>query len=179
MLMLNLTDLITADRSLVVVINRDKQMTKYNNVRIYLQGGHVAEFIWYTETRVSGAEDSMETNEAAAALLNMESPNNILDEKRMRKLICIANILLLKKVPNSWHQSPFLGSINSLFVFLCLLFIFSSLLWHSAGVRPDIHPIEARPDGQRYPWHVTRWGHFIHGWDSTKVSLKTSEKKQR
>ncbi|RVE67451.1 hypothetical protein OJAV_G00103430 [Oryzias javanicus] len=36
-----------------------------------------------TETTVSGAEDSMETNEAAAALLNMESPNNILDEKRM------------------------------------------------------------------------------------------------
>lgn len=36
-----------------------------------------------TETAVSGAEDSMETNEAAAALLNMESPNNILDEKRM------------------------------------------------------------------------------------------------
>lgn len=36
-----------------------------------------------SETRVSGAEDSMETNEAAAALLNMESPNNILDEKRM------------------------------------------------------------------------------------------------
>ncbi|KAJ0049774.1 hypothetical protein NL108_003538, partial [Boleophthalmus pectinirostris] len=34
-------------------------------------------------TTVSGAEDSMETNEAAAALLNMESPNNILDEKRM------------------------------------------------------------------------------------------------
>ncbi|XP_054453853.1 ETS-related transcription factor Elf-1 isoform X2 [Anoplopoma fimbria] len=32
---------------------------------------------------VSGPEDSMETNEAAAALLNMESPNNILDEKRM------------------------------------------------------------------------------------------------
>lgn len=36
-----------------------------------------------TETTVSGPEDSMETNEAAAALLNMESPNNILDEKRM------------------------------------------------------------------------------------------------
>uniref|UniRef100_A0A3Q4MNE6 E74-like ETS transcription factor 1 n=1 Tax=Neolamprologus brichardi TaxID=32507 RepID=A0A3Q4MNE6_NEOBR len=36
-------------------------------------------------TTVSGTEDSMETNEAAAALLNMESPNNILDEKRMRK----------------------------------------------------------------------------------------------
>lgn len=36
-----------------------------------------------TEAAVSGAEDSMETNEAAAALLNMESPNNILDEKRM------------------------------------------------------------------------------------------------
>lgn len=35
------------------------------------------------ETTVSGAEDSMETSEAAAALLNMESPNNILDEKRM------------------------------------------------------------------------------------------------
>lgn len=31
----------------------------------------------------------METNEAAAALLNMESPNNILDEKRMSKLFCI------------------------------------------------------------------------------------------
>lgn len=36
-----------------------------------------------SETTVSGAEDSMETNAAAAALLNMESPNNILDEKRM------------------------------------------------------------------------------------------------
>ncbi|KAK2904360.1 ETS-related transcription factor Elf-1 isoform X2 [Channa argus] len=36
-----------------------------------------------SEATVSGAEDSMETNEAAAALLNMESPNNILDEKRM------------------------------------------------------------------------------------------------
>lgn len=42
--------------------------------------------VWWTETAVSGAEDSMETNEAAAALLNMESPNNILDEKRMSKL---------------------------------------------------------------------------------------------
>lgn len=41
--------------------------------------------IWWTDTAVSGAEDSMETNEAAAALLNMESPNNILDEKRMSK----------------------------------------------------------------------------------------------
>lgn len=28
----------------------------------------------------------METSEAAAALLNMESPNNILDEKRMSTL---------------------------------------------------------------------------------------------
>ncbi|KAM8848811.1 ETS-related transcription factor Elf-1 isoform 1-T2 [Synchiropus picturatus] len=36
-----------------------------------------------SETTVSGAEDTMETNEAAAALLSMESPNNILDEKRM------------------------------------------------------------------------------------------------
>ncbi|XP_029020912.1 ETS-related transcription factor Elf-1 [Betta splendens] len=36
-----------------------------------------------SETTVPGGEDSMETNEAAAALLNMESPNNILDEKRM------------------------------------------------------------------------------------------------
>ncbi|XP_068181865.1 ETS-related transcription factor Elf-1 [Antennarius striatus] len=36
-----------------------------------------------SETTVQGAEDSMETNAAAAALLNMESPNNILDEKRM------------------------------------------------------------------------------------------------
>ncbi|KAM4621618.1 ETS-related transcription factor Elf-1 [Polymixia lowei] len=36
-----------------------------------------------SETTVSGTEESMETSEAAAALLNMESPNNILDEKRM------------------------------------------------------------------------------------------------
>ncbi|KAF0039881.1 hypothetical protein F2P81_008116 [Scophthalmus maximus] len=36
-----------------------------------------------SETTVSGGEDSIETSEAAAALLNMESPNNILDEKRM------------------------------------------------------------------------------------------------
>ncbi|KAG5264096.1 hypothetical protein AALO_G00272090 [Alosa alosa] len=35
------------------------------------------------ETTVSGAEDNMETVEAAEVLLNMESPNNILDEKRM------------------------------------------------------------------------------------------------
>ncbi|KAL2077505.1 hypothetical protein ACEWY4_027009 [Coilia grayii] len=36
-----------------------------------------------SETTVSGAEDNMETVEAAEVLLNMESPNNILDEKRM------------------------------------------------------------------------------------------------
>lgn len=54
--------------------------------------------IWWTETTVSGTEDSMETNEAAAALLNMESPNNILDEKRMRKLICMLIIPLLQLV---------------------------------------------------------------------------------
>ncbi|XP_052010697.1 ETS-related transcription factor Elf-1 isoform X2 [Xyrauchen texanus] len=36
-----------------------------------------------SETSVSGGEDNMETIEAAEALLNMESPNNILDEKRM------------------------------------------------------------------------------------------------
>ncbi|XP_052429919.1 ETS-related transcription factor Elf-1-like isoform X2 [Carassius gibelio] len=36
-----------------------------------------------SETQVSGGEDNMETIEAAEALLNMESPNNILDEKRM------------------------------------------------------------------------------------------------
>ncbi len=36
------------------------------------------------ESQVSGGEDNMETIEAAEALLNMESPNNILDEKRMR-----------------------------------------------------------------------------------------------
>ncbi|XP_051774517.1 ETS-related transcription factor Elf-1 isoform X2 [Ctenopharyngodon idella] len=36
-----------------------------------------------SETPVSGGEDNMETIEAAEALLNMESPNNILDEKRM------------------------------------------------------------------------------------------------
>lgn len=37
------------------------------------------------ETTVSGTEDNMETVEAAEVLLNMESPNNILDEKRMSK----------------------------------------------------------------------------------------------
>lgn len=47
--------------------------------------------MFWTETTVSGAEDSMETNEAAAALLNMESPNNILDEKRMSEFICTAS----------------------------------------------------------------------------------------
>ncbi|XP_028815780.1 ETS-related transcription factor Elf-1 [Denticeps clupeoides] len=36
-----------------------------------------------TETTVAGPEDTMETIEAAEALLNMESPNNILDEKRL------------------------------------------------------------------------------------------------
>ncbi|CAL8263758.1 unnamed protein product [Lota lota] len=35
------------------------------------------------ESNVSGTDDSRETSDAAAALLNMESPNNILDEKRM------------------------------------------------------------------------------------------------
>ncbi|XP_054886638.1 ETS-related transcription factor Elf-4-like isoform X2 [Poeciliopsis prolifica] len=43
----------------------------------------LSEGVDLSETRVSRADDSMETNEAAAALLNMESPNNILDEKRM------------------------------------------------------------------------------------------------
>lgn len=38
----------------------------------------------------------METNEAAAALLNMESPNNILDEKRM-STICVVLLLLLAR----------------------------------------------------------------------------------
>lgn len=32
---------------------------------------------------MSGEEDNVETIEAAEALLNMESPNNILDEKRL------------------------------------------------------------------------------------------------
>lgn len=46
--------------------------------------------ICWTET--TGAEDRMETNEAAAALLNMESPNNILDEKRMSKFVCYSAV---------------------------------------------------------------------------------------
>lgn len=57
-------------------------------------------FVWWVETTVSGAEDSMETNEAAAALLNMESPNNILDEKRMSKIICIVIVLIFYRVQN-------------------------------------------------------------------------------
>lgn len=62
----------------------------------YLQESHGREFVftWWIETTVSGAEDSMETNEAAAALLNMESPNNILDEKRMSKWFCMTAITL-------------------------------------------------------------------------------------
>ncbi|MEQ2167170.1 hypothetical protein GOODEAATRI_001346 [Goodea atripinnis] len=43
----------------------------------------LSEGVDLSEARVSRADDSMETNEAAAVLLNMESPNNILDEKRM------------------------------------------------------------------------------------------------
>lgn len=60
----------------------------------YLQGFNIDEFVvvWWTERTGSGAEDSMETNEAAAALLNMESPNNILDEKRMSKFILCSTI---------------------------------------------------------------------------------------
>lgn len=65
-------------------------------LRVFLINEFVV--IWWTETTVSGTEDSMETNEAAAALLNMESPNNILDEKRMRKLICMLIIPLLQLV---------------------------------------------------------------------------------
>lgn len=64
----------------------------------------------------------METNEAAAALLNMESPNNILDEKRMSK--------------------PSLVGLNSSLGWLALthrrsallIFLRSSHLRHSAGV---------------------------------------------
>lgn len=39
----------------------------------------------------------METNEAAAALLNMESPNNILDEKRMSTIFVVLLLLLARR----------------------------------------------------------------------------------
>uniref|UniRef100_A0A3Q2TJC2 E74-like ETS transcription factor 1 n=1 Tax=Fundulus heteroclitus TaxID=8078 RepID=A0A3Q2TJC2_FUNHE len=54
----------------------------------------LSEGVDLSETRVSRADDSMETNEAAAALLNMESPNNILDEKRMICAVHTYNHLL-------------------------------------------------------------------------------------
>lgn len=50
------------------------------------------------ETQVSGGEDNMETIEAAEALLNMESPNNILDEKRMSMwwlTVCLHGAVIL------------------------------------------------------------------------------------
>lgn len=73
-----------------------KSIMQSISLRVFLINGFVV--IWWTETTVSGTEDSMETNEAAAALLNMESPNNILDEKRMRKFICMLIIPLLQLV---------------------------------------------------------------------------------
>ncbi|XP_054647399.1 ETS-related transcription factor Elf-1 [Dunckerocampus dactyliophorus] len=57
-------------------IMMDNTLQVVETPSILVGGVHLSE-------TVSGAEDSMETNEAAAALLNMESPNNILDEKRM------------------------------------------------------------------------------------------------
>lgn len=58
----------------------------YTVQAIYCNISFDCRFFW-TETTVSGAEDSIETNETAAALLNMESPNNILDEKRMSEFV--------------------------------------------------------------------------------------------
>lgn len=72
----------------MLVIQLNAKTHKHNHTHSSCTHGcHINEcVVWWTETTVSGAEDSMETNEAAAALLNMESPNNILDEKRMSKL---------------------------------------------------------------------------------------------
>lgn len=78
----------------------------------------------------------METNEAAAALLNMESPNNILDEKRMSKLFCIYDHILSMRsilIVYSWFVC----------VSLYLLFLCSSHLRHSAGVGLDIRSSQA------------------------------------
>lgn len=53
----------------------------------------------------------METNEAAAALLNMESPNNILDEKRMSKLFSIL-YNTKKTVANTEHETHSLHNFH-------------------------------------------------------------------
>lgn len=66
-----------------------------------------------------------------------------------------------------------------LIYFLCSLLGCSSQLWYSAGGGPDICAPEARPHGERCPWHVAGRGHLIHGWDPPKVSLEATEKKQR
>lgn len=58
-----------------------------------------------SETTVSAAEDNMETNEAAAALLNMESPNNILDEKRMIYGIMEADLAYASLRPDHMDHS--------------------------------------------------------------------------
>ena len=68
---------------------------------------HVGEFVFVSETTVSGGEDSMETSEAAAALLNMESPNNILDEKRMSKFISSVHTLLLNAKYSRFNPPSF------------------------------------------------------------------------
>lgn len=64
----------------------------------------------------------METNEAAAALLNMESPNNILDEKRMSKPSLVGSNSSLGWLALTRRRSAL------------LIFLRSSYLWHSAGV---------------------------------------------
>lgn len=52
-------------------------------VRIIFFNKNLDPALSLVETPVSAGEDSVETIEAAEALMNMESPNNILDEKRM------------------------------------------------------------------------------------------------
>lgn len=93
-----------------------------------------------TETTVSGAEDSMETNEAAAALLNMESPNNILDEKRMRKIFSL--LIMATKTPARSEIFVFNRDVSCFPTFL-----FSSRLRQPAGERLDVRLSETWPDG--------------------------------
>lgn len=97
-----------------------------------------------TETTVSGAEDSMETNVAAAALLNMESPNNILDEKRMSKLVSIFCNWLVTHFSVFRISSMRQFALNSWFLYI----FFLSRKVHAYGtlLESDLTYAPLRPD---------------------------------
>lgn len=78
----------------------------------------------------------METNEAAAALLNMESPNNILDEKRMSKLFNFHLTLNMRHI------------LYGVFTVCLCFFISSFCIVHTYGtlLESDLTYAPLRPD---------------------------------